>query len=130
LQFERTLDQLRVGYEDVTKRRRKISFHSFRRYVKSTISDLGYSDYSEWFIGHAGSTYYRKSEKEKYELFKNKIEPYLTYLDFSFLERHGADMRTRIEELIQENQILKIDRTSLDARLDKLEELYKKLDLE
>ena len=37
--------------------RRKITLHSFRRFVKTTISDLGYADYSEWFIGHAGSTY-------------------------------------------------------------------------
>jgi len=29
-----------------------IPLHSFRRFVKTTISDLGYSDYSEWFIGH------------------------------------------------------------------------------
>ena len=43
---------------------RKITLHSFRRFVKSTISDLGYSDFSEWFIGHDGSTYYRKKESE------------------------------------------------------------------
>ena len=35
-------------------KRRKITLHSFRRWVKSTISDLGYADYSEYFIGHAG----------------------------------------------------------------------------
>ena len=46
--------------EDNKERQRQITFHSFRRFVKSTISDLGYSDYSEWFIGHSGSTYYRK----------------------------------------------------------------------
>ena len=39
------------------KIRRKNTLHSFRRFVKTTISDLGYADYSEWFIGHAGSTY-------------------------------------------------------------------------
>ena len=55
--------------EDNNERRRQITFHSFRRFVKSTISDLGYSDYSEWFIGHAGSTYYRKKESEKVEIF-------------------------------------------------------------
>ena len=56
---------------------RKITLHSFRRYVKTTISDLGYSDYSEWFIGHSGSTYWRKKDNEKAEIFQ-KIERYLT----------------------------------------------------
>jgi hypothetical protein len=51
-----------------------------RRFIKSTISDLGYSDYSEWFIGHSGSTYWRKKDSEKAEIFK-KIEPYLTFLN-------------------------------------------------
>ena len=41
-------------------RRRQITLHSFRRFVKTTISDLGYSDFSEWFIGHNVSTYWRK----------------------------------------------------------------------
>jgi F0F1-type ATP synthase gamma subunit len=52
--------------------------------VKSTISDLGYSDYSEWFIGHSGSTYWRKKDNEKAETFQ-KIEPYLTFLNIQQL---------------------------------------------
>jgi integrase len=104
--FEKIIDQLKVGYEDISKRRRKITLHSMRRFVKSTISDLGFSDYSEWYIGHEGSTYYRRSEKEKLELFK-KIEPYLTFLDQTALERKGADMSNRIETVEQENRELK-----------------------
>lgn len=60
--------------------RRKITLYSFRRFVKSTISDLGYTDYSEFFIGHSGSTYWRKKDNEKAEIFQ-KIEPYLTFLN-------------------------------------------------
>jgi integrase len=96
-EFEKTLDRIGFGDMEDNKRRRKITFHSFRRYVKSTISDLGYSDYSEWFIGHSGSTYWRKKESEKAELFK-KIEPYLTYLDYSELETKGADIETKLSE--------------------------------
>ena len=78
--FAKTLDRMGKGErEDSNERRRQITLHSFRRFVKSTISDLGYSDYSEWFIGHSGSTYYRKKESEKIEIFR-KIEPYLTFL--------------------------------------------------
>jgi paraquat-inducible protein B len=74
--------------------------------VKTTISDLGYGDYSEWFIGHSGSTYWRKKESEKAELFK-KIEPYLTFLNIHQLERQGADIQSKVEELEEPNQSLR-----------------------
>ena len=96
--FARTLDRIGFGNrEDGNERRREITFHSFRRFVKTTISDLGYQDFSEWFIGHAGSTYCRKKETEKAELFR-KIEPYLTFLDITGLESKGADVETRLQE--------------------------------
>jgi hypothetical protein len=91
--------------EDGNERRRQITLHSFRRFVKSTISDLGYGDYSEWFIGHSGSTYWRKKESEKAELFR-KIEPYLTFLNIHQLERQGADIQSKVEELEAINQRL------------------------
>ena len=91
--FAKTLDRMGKGErEDNNERRIQITLHSFRRFVKSTISDLGYSDYSEWFIGHSGSTYYRKKESEKIEIFR-KIEPYLTFLNVYQLERQGADIQ-------------------------------------
>jgi paraquat-inducible protein B len=74
--------------------------------VKTTISDLGYSDFSEWFIGHSGSTYWRKKESEKAELFK-KIEPYLTFLNIHQLERQGADIQSKVEELEELNQSMR-----------------------
>jgi integrase len=105
--FGRTLDRIGLGSrEDGNETRRKITLHSLRRFVKTTISDLGYADYSEWFIGHAGSTYWRKKDSEKAEIFK-KIEPYLTFLNVSQLERQGADLQTKIEELQIINQSLR-----------------------
>jgi hypothetical protein len=72
--FAKTLDRIGFGNrEDGNRKRREITFHSFRRFVKTTISDLGYQDFSEWFIGHAGSTYWRKKDSEKADLFR-KIE--------------------------------------------------------
>ena len=105
--FARTLDRIGFGNrENGNKGRREITFHSFRRFVKTTISDLGYQDFSEWFIGHAGSTYWRKKDSEKAELFR-KIEPYLTFLDITGLESKGADMETRTEQVMAENLTLK-----------------------
>ena len=105
--FAKTLDRIGMGIrEDGNENRRQITLHSFRRFVKTTISDLGYSDYSEWFIGHSGSTYWRKKDNEKAEIFK-KIEPYLTFLNIQQLNRQGADLETKIEELQDINQVLR-----------------------
>jgi len=106
--FGKTLDRMNRGHrEDVSNgRRREITLHSFRRFVKTTISDLGFADFSEWFIGHSGSTYWRKKESEKAELFR-KIEPYLTFLNIHQLERQGADIQTKVEELEELNQALR-----------------------
>jgi integrase len=95
--YANMLDRIGKGDREDDNKRRKITFHSFRRFIKSTISDLGYADYSEWFIGHSGSTYYRKAEKDKVEIF-SKIEPYLTFLDYSELEARGADVVTKLNE--------------------------------
>lgn len=84
-------------WEDENERRRKITFHSFRRFVKTEISDLGYQDFSEYFIGHAGSEYHAQSEQKKIELFR-KIEPYLTFMDFAKLEAKARDTETQLDD--------------------------------
>ena len=105
--MRKTLDRIGMGNrEDENELRRKITLHSIRRYVKTTISDLGYADYSEWFIGHSGSTYWRKRDNEKAEIF-TKIEPYLPFLNIQQLNRQGADLETKIEELKDINQVLR-----------------------
>ena len=103
----KTLDKIGKGArEDGNERRRQITLHSFRRFVKTTISDLGYADYSEYFIGHSGSTYWHKKDSGKAEIFR-KIEPYLTFLNVHQLERQGADIQTKVEELEELNQSLR-----------------------
>jgi integrase len=105
--FANTLDRSgRGAREDGNGRRRQITLHSFRRFVKTTISDLGYADFSEWYIGHSGSTYWTKKDSEKAEIF-HKVEPYLTFLNISQLGRQGADIQTKVEELEEINQSLR-----------------------
>ena len=77
----------------------------------TTLSDLGYADFSEWFIGHSGSTYWTKKDSEKAEIFR-RIEPYLTFLNIPQLERQGADIQSKVEELEQLNQSMR-DRDKL-----------------
>jgi integrase len=116
-EFGKTLDRIGMGAKEEYilnhnsrkkhHRRRCITLHSCRRYVKSTISDLGYGDFSEYYIGHSSvSTYYRKTDKEKIELFR-KIESHLTFLDYPTLERKGADVEAKVEHLENENQRLR-----------------------
>jgi integrase len=120
--FAKTLDRIGMGNrEDDNEIRREITLHSFRRFVKTTISDLGYADYSEWYIGHAGSTYWRKKDSENAEIFK-KIEPYLTFLNVPQLERQGADLQTKIEELQDINQLLRNKYNEKEGQIKKLEE--------
>ena len=114
--FAKTLDRMGMGTrEDGNNKRRKITLHSMRRFVKSTISDLGYQDFSEYFIGHSGSTYWTKKESEKAEIFQ-KVEPYLTFLNIHQLERQGADIQSRVNELEELNESLRErDKTKDDA---------------
>ena len=146
LQFQKTLDRNGMGSKEEgngnniiissentnNRLRRKITLHSFRRFVKTTISDLGYADYSEWFIGHSGSTYWRKKDSEKAEIFK-KIEPYLTFLNIQQLNRQGADLETKIEELQDINQVLrekdKMKEDVIANLSDKLIMLSERLDI-
>jgi integrase len=105
--FGKTLDRMGKGSrEDGNERRRQITLHSFRRFVKTTISDLGYSDFSEYFIGHSDSTYWTKKDADKAEIFQ-KVEPYLTFLNVQQLERQGADIQTKVEELEEVNRSLR-----------------------
>jgi integrase len=128
--FAKTLDRIGKGSREDNMRRRKITLHSFRRWVKSTISDLGFGDYSEDFIGHDGSTYYRKTLKEKAEIFA-KIEPYLTFLDIVALQRKGADTNAKIDELEETNQMLKhrdsMNTDAIASLSDKMQELMAKV---
>jgi len=55
---------------------------------------------------HSGSTYWRKKDSEKAELFR-KIEPYLTFLNIHQLERQGADIQSKVEELEDVNSSLR-----------------------
>ena len=93
--FANTLDRSGKGdREDGNQRRREITLHSFRRFVKTTISDLGYADFSEWYIGHSGSTYWTKKDSDKAEIFR-KIEPYLTFLNIPHWKDKGRTYKVR-----------------------------------
>jgi integrase len=97
------LDERKEGKQ----RRRKITLHSLRRFVKTVISDQTNSDYSEWFLGHNKSPYYTKKEPERREIYATKCMKYLTFLDYTTLEATGKNIESKLSEKEKEIQLLR-----------------------
>lgn len=89
------LDQRKEGG---VQKRRKITLHSFRRFVKTVISDQTNQDYSEWFLGHSKSPYYTKKEHERRQLYGTKCMKYLTFLDYKTFEITGKNLESKLQE--------------------------------
>jgi integrase len=118
------VDRVGLGELDPSNGFRKVTRHSFRRFVKTTISNLGYADYSEFFIGHIGSEYYTAKEREAVEIFR-KIEPNIMFLDVIALEKQGATFSDKVEQ--QENVILEQQRQIAKMKGDIKEEVRKQV---
>jgi hypothetical protein len=103
--------------KDGKQRRRKITLHSFRRFVKTVISDQTNTDYSEWFLGDK-SPYYTKKEAERREIYATKCMKYLTFLDYTTLEATGKNIDAKLSEKEKEIQLLRQrDSVNTDANL-------------
>jgi hypothetical protein len=73
--------------EDGVYKRRKVTFHSFRRFVKTTITNQTRNDaYSEWFLGHTKSPYYTNKPDELRRIYKEDCMKYVTFLDYPTAE--------------------------------------------
>ena len=108
-EFERLLKivQMDEKKEDGIYKRRKISLHSFRRFVKTVISNQVGQDYSEWFLGHSKSPYWTLKEVGRREIYATKCMKYLTFLDYSTLETTGKNIESKLLEKDKEIQLLK-----------------------
>jgi integrase len=108
LQFHKVLDNVDLGQrKDGMPKRRKITLHSFRRFVKTALSDADESgsDYSEWLLGHKKSTYYTKKPEARAEKYVRCMK-YLTFLDYSTLRATGKTIEAKIIEMEKEKQIM------------------------
>jgi integrase len=125
IQFHTVLDAVDFGQrKDNISRRRKITLHSFRRFVKTTIADtLAGSDYSEWFLGHTKSSYYVSKPAVRAEIYANKCMKYLTFLEYSTLEAIGKTNEARINEMEKEKQIMS------QKHEQEIQELHRQMDL-
>jgi integrase len=86
--------------------RRKITFNSFRRFVKTVAGDQVNTDYSEFLIGHAKSSYWTKKEPARREIYASECMKHLTFLDYTALEKRGKGIESDLKE--KDNQIKKL----------------------
>ena len=109
-EFEKLLDSSGFSKrkEEGKQKRRKITLHSFRRFVKTVITDESSSDYSEWFLGHSKSPYYTKKEPERRQIYASKCMKYLTFLDYSALEATGKNIEAKLKEKDSEMQAMRM----------------------
>jgi integrase len=96
-----SMDERKEGIS--TYKRRKITFHSMRRFVKTVISNQVNQDYSEWFLGHTKSPYYTIKEQERRRIYAEKCMKYLTFLDYTTLSATGKSIEAKLSE--KEKQI-------------------------
>ncbi|HEX6281372.1 MAG TPA: site-specific integrase [Nitrososphaera sp.] len=125
VEFGKLLEVVGIDERKENSLRRKITLHSFRRFVKTVISDATNQDYSEWFLGHKKSPYYVKKEHELREIYRSKCMHHLTFLDYdAALESGGRTAEMKLQEKQREiEQLRELDSVSRDAILQLSERL-------
>lgn len=120
LEFNRVLRTIGMDSRKDGMKRRRITLHSFRRYVYSTISDQAGKNYAEHWLGHAKSEYHVKKEAEKREIYASKCMKYLTFLDFEQLEATGKNIEAKLAEKDREIAHLKDRDTTKEDSINEL----------
>lgn len=112
--FNKLLVMVGLGERKEGALRRKITLNSFRRFVKTVAADQVNSDYSEFLLGHAKSSYWVKKEQAKLEIYRTKLMPQLTFLDYAVLEATGKNVQTQLDQKTQEIADLKTQVSKLN----------------
>jgi integrase len=99
------------------QKRHRVTLHSFRWYVKTTISNASNQDYSEWFLGHEKSSYYTIKESERRRIYVS-LMPYLTFLDYDRLEFSHSSIKDQLKYKDDEITVLKRQVSSLKNSFD------------
>ena len=98
IQFQKLLEIAGFDEKKEGMARRKITFHSFRRFVKTILSDNIGKEYSEWYLGHAKSGYYVNKPEVRAATYAEKAMKYLTFLDYTTLEAKGKSIEAKLQE--------------------------------
>jgi integrase len=122
LEFNKVLALVNKAGRKSGAQRRKITLNSFRRFAKTTVADAVNSDFSEWFLGHAKSSYWVKKTEKKWQIYKDKCMKYLTFLDYTVLESTGKNIEAKISEKETEIQLLRQRDQIKDQELQSMKE--------
>jgi integrase len=128
--FQSVLRSAGLDGKKESSRRGRVTFHSFRRNVKTTISNSqAGSDYSEWFLGHRKNSYYVNKPEVRAEIYANKCMQHLTFLDFDVLKATGRNIEARVEQVEKEKQIAnqkhEAEINALHERIDRMDRIIK-----
>jgi hypothetical protein len=109
LEFGKVLDKIKSKKYGTRKNegnnitpRRVITLHSFRRFVKTVIENNSSSNYSEWFLGHAKSSYWVSKPEELRRIYKEDCMKYLTFLDYPTIQAETKSIEARLSARIKE----------------------------
>jgi RecA-family ATPase len=102
----RVLQRLR---STVSKSQKAYSMQLYflRRFAKTTISDCSGKEYSEWFLGHAKSSYYVNKPNVRAATYAEKCMKYLTFLDYSTLEVAEKRVEGQLAQKDKEIEVMK-----------------------
>jgi hypothetical protein len=133
LQFQRLLEVSGFDERKDGMKRRKITLHSFRRFVKTTLSDCVGKEYSEWYLGHAKSGYYVSKPEVRAATYAEKAMKYLTFLDYATLEVTGKNIEAKLSQKEQEIQLLRqrdaLNTDAIASLSDRLSQLTKEVEI-
>jgi hypothetical protein len=120
--------------EDGVYKRRKITFHSFRRFVKTTIANqTRNTDYSEWFLGHSKSSYWVKDCMRFLTFLEYKTVQDVVRNTDAELKALRKEMQNSYEEIIKakdlEIQELKLEKQKHRNLEEELNQIKKHLGL-
>lgn len=122
VQFRKLLEAAGLSDRKHSMKRHQITLHSFRRFAKSVIANNTNSDYSEWILGHKGSPYFSIKESERRQIYAVKCMPYLTFLDYSKLEREAEIKNTDIQLLMQRDLRKDKEIQTMELQLSNMQE--------
>jgi integrase len=134
LEFKKLLEvsDLAERKEEGIYKRRKITLHSFRRFVKTVISNQVGQDFSELILGHNNkSVYYTLRESDRREIYATKCMKYLTFLDYITIEATGKNIEAKLSEKEKEIQMLRqrdsMNRDAIASLSDQLDKVMQEI---
>ena len=135
VEFNRILRTVGLEERKDGMKRRKITLHSFRRFVYTTISDQLGKNYAEHWLGHATSEYHVKKARRSGISTLEQCMKYLTFLDFEQLMVTGKNIEAKLEEKDREIAYLremgrqhKAEMKEVNDRLAKIDGVLNKID--